>query len=318
MSPPDRPAPPRRVKAPPRRASAAPQVALARRTPDTPPAVPAGADAAEDRASREEAAGQGRHFIGAFAKGLAVIRAFGEDASALTLSQVAERTGLTRAGARRYLLTLQDLGYASQDGRHFVLSPKVLSLGYAYLSSMPLWSFSEPILERLVEDVGETCSLSMLDDTEIVYVLRIPVHRILNTGVTVGSRLPAYCNSMGRVLLGGLGPAQLAGYFERVEQRGELRAYTARTVVDPDRLRRIVAADRAKGHSFVVGEMQEHITGLSVPVFDPQGRVIAALNTSVNRPDVGEKAMVARMLARLKRAAEQLGASVAVSGRPRR
>ncbi|HWA38445.1 MAG TPA: IclR family transcriptional regulator C-terminal domain-containing protein, partial [Burkholderiales bacterium] len=222
--------------------------------------------------------------------------------------------GLTRAGARRYLLTLEALGYAAQDGRHFHLTPKVLSLGYAYLSSMPLWSFAEPILERLVEDLNETCSLSVLDDTEIVYVLRIPVHRILSTGVTVGSRLPAYCNSMGRVLLGGLNEAQLEGYFERVE----LKALTSRTVTQAAKLRRIIATDRVQGYSWVSGEMQEHIAGLSVPVLDPRGRIIAAINASVNRPDVAEKALIARTLPRLKRAAQQMGASVAIAGRPPR
>ena len=264
--------------------------------------------------NKQPAAAPARHFIGAFGKGLAVIRAFGEGYAMLTLSQVAERTGLTRAGARRYLLTLEALGYAAQDGRHFHLTPKVLSLGYAYLSSMPLWSFAEPILERLVEDLNETCSLSVLDDTEIVYVLRIPVHRILSTGVTVGSRLPAYCNSMGRVLLGGLNEAQLEGYFERVE----LKALTSRTVTQAAKLRRIIATDRVQGYSWVSGEMQEHIAGLSVPVLDPRGRIIAAINASVNRPDVAEKALIARTLPRLKRAAQQMGASVAIAGRPPR
>lgn len=263
---------------------------------------------------REKPVGQARHFIGAFGKGLAVIRAFGEGYAVLTLSQVAERTGLTRAGARRYLLTLEELGYAAQDGRHFYLTPKVLSLGYAYLSSMPLWSFAEPILERLVEDVNETCSLSVLDDTEIVYVLRIPVHRILSAGVTVGSRLPAYCNSMGRVLLGGLNDAQLASYFARVQPK----ALTTRTVTSVPKLRRIIVADREQGHSWVSGEMQEHIAGLSVPVLDPRGRIIAAVNVSVNRPDVAEKAFITKTLPRLKRAAQQMSASVAITGRPPR
>lgn len=248
------------------------------------------------------------------AKGLSVIRAFGEGYAVLTLSQVAERAGLTRAGARRYLLTLQELGYAGQEGRGFFLTPKVLSLGYAYLSSMPLWSFAAPILERLVEDLGETCSLSVLDDTELVYVLRIPVHRILSAGVNVGTRLPTYCNSMGRVLLGGLNEEQLQDYFSRVE----LKAFTPRTVTDPAKLRRIIASDRAKGYSWASGEMEEHITGLSVPVLDPHGRVLAALNVSVNRPDVSEKALIAKALSRLKRAAQQMSASVAITGRPPR
>jgi IclR family pca regulon transcriptional regulator len=271
-----------------------------------------GAMAREKKAVTPPAAQRAnRHFIGAFAKGLAVLRAFGDGASVLSLSEVAERTGLTRAGARRYLLTLQELGYAGHDGRDFFLLPKVLSLGYAYLSSMPLWSFAEPILERLVEDLGETCSLSVLDDTDIVYVLRIPVHRILNAGVTVGSRLPAYCNSMGRVLLGGLSDAQLDGYFARAE----IRAFTSRTTTDPAKLRRIIAADRRKTYAWVSGEMQEHIAGLSVPVLDRRGRILAALNVSVNRSGISEKALTAMLLPKLRRAAEQMAASVAITRR---
>lgn len=257
---------------------------------------------------------ENRHFVGAFAKGLAVMRAFGDGASRLTLSEVAERTGLTRAGARRYLLTLQALGYAGHDGRDFYLTPKVLSLGFAYLSSTPLWSFAEPILERLVEEFGETCSLSVLDDTDIVYLLRIPVHRILNSGVTVGSRLPAYCNSMGRVLLGGLSRTQLDGYFERAE----LRPFTARTVTDPAALRRIVAADRRKCYSWVSGEMQDHIAGLSVPVVDREARVLAALNVSVNRAGVNQKALTASLLPKMRRAAEQMAGSLAITRGPPR
>ena len=265
-------------------------------------------------AASQLGAARSRHFIGAIAKGFAVIHAFGEHAHALTLSQVAERAGLTRAGARRYLLTLQELGYAGQSGRQFFLTPKLLSLGYAYLSSMPLWAFGEPILERLVEGLGETCSLSVLDDLEIVYVLRIPVHHILPVRVTVGSRLPAYCTSMGRVLLGGLTDAQLKHYFTRAE----FRAYTPRSVTDPARLRKIIAADRAKGYSWVTGEMGQNISGLSVPVRDPQGRVLAALNISVNRPLTNEKRLIAKLLPRLQRAAEQMSVSVAISKRPPR
>lgn len=285
------------------RSNANPKEAANRSGPQTDPSLPA--------ASRTAGS---RHFIGAIAKGLAVIHAFGEHTQALTLSQVAERTGLTRAGARRYLLTLQELGYAGQNGRHFFLTPKVLSLGYAYLSSMPLWAFAEPILEGLVESLGETCSLSVLDDLEIVYVLRIPVHHILPIRVTVGSRLPAYCTSMGRVLLGGLTEAQLKHYFAHAE----FRAYAPRTVTDPARLRRIIAADSAKGYSWITGEMGQHISGLSVPVRDPQGHVLAALNISVNRPLTNEKRLIAKLLPKLQRAAEQMSASVAISNRPPR
>ena len=239
----------------------------------------------DDDSDDVEPTGRERHFINGLAKGLAVIQAFNDESRALTLAEAATRTGLTRAAARRILMTLEDLGFAARHGeRHFVLTPKVLSLGYAYLSSMPLWTFAEPVLESLVEELGETCSLAALDGTELVYLLRIPVHRILSQGVTIGSRLPLHCHSAGRVLLSGLSPGQLDAYFERVH----LKTYTSRTVVDPASLRKAIAESGRKGYAWVQGEMEEHISGLSVPIFQTDGHMLAALNVSLNRPSVTE------------------------------
>jgi IclR family transcriptional regulator, pca regulon regulatory protein len=276
--------------------------------------VEKGALAATARSARHEEAdespaGHDRHFINGLAKGLAVIQAFNDEARALTLAEAAARTGLTRAAARRILMTLEDLGFAARHGeRHFVLTPKVLSLGYAYLSSMPLWTFAEPVLESLVEALGETCSIAALDGTELVYVLRIPVHRILSQGVTIGSRLPLHCHSAGRVLLSGLGAGQLEAYFERAQ----LKAYTSRTLVDFDRLRKAIAETGRKGYAWVHGEMEEHISGLSVPIFQPDGHVVAALNVSLNRATVSEATAIKTLLPKLRRAAERLNASFAV------
>ena len=250
-----------------------------------------------------------RQFVQAFARGLQVIQAFGAGAGQLTLSEVAARSDLTRAGARRLLHTLEALGFAARIERYFYLTPKVLSLGYAYLSSMPLWNFAESVLQRLVEDVRETCSVSVLDETEVVYVLRVPVHPILSTGASVGSRLPAYCTSMGRALLAGLSEAQLEHFFGAAV----LTRYSARTIVDANRLRRILAADRAQGWSWVSGEMEEHISGLSVPVADGEQRVLAALNVSFNRVGLSKDAAVKKYLPRLRRAAEQMSASLALN-----
>ncbi|MGE4338881.1 MAG: IclR family transcriptional regulator C-terminal domain-containing protein [Pigmentiphaga sp.] len=258
----------------------------------------------------------GPHFINSLAKGLAVIQAFNEERSALSLSDVAERTGLTRATARRVLLTLEDLGLATRNGdpRHFTLTPRVLSLGHAYLSSMPLWNFAEPVLESLVEGLGQTCSIAVLDETEMVYVLRVPVRRILSQGVTIGSRLPLYCNSMGRVLLSDFTPAQLENYFERVE----LVAHTPRTVVDVDQLAVIVHEVRRKGYAWVRGEMEEHVGGMSVPIFNPQGRIIAALNSSVNNSPLTEGAISRQFLPRLRQAADRLNRSMQAGAWPSR
>lgn len=263
----------------------------------------------------EEEGGRERHFINGLAKGLAVIQAFNDEARALTLAEAAARTGLTRAAARRILMTLEDLGFAARHGeRHFVLTPKVLSLGYAYLSSMPLWTFAEPVLESLVEELGETCSIAALDGTELVYVLRIPVHRILSQGVTIGSRLPLHCHSAGRVLLSGLTPVQLDSYFAQAQ----LKPFTEHTVTDPQQLRRLVAEAGRKGYAWVLGEMEEHIGGLSVPIFQPDGAVLAALNVSVNRKNITEASAVKTLLPKVRRAAERLNASLAVRQTPER
>lgn len=269
----------------------------------------------DDEVGTEDEPGRERHFINGLAKGLAVIQAFNDEARALTLAEAAARTGLTRAAARRILMTLQDLGFAARHGeRHFVLTPKVLSLGYAYLSSMPLWTFAEPVLESLVEELGETCSIAALDGTELVYVLRIPVHRILSQGMTIGSRLPLHCHSAGRVLLSGLNPTQLDGYFARAQ----LKAYTEHTVTDPQQLRQRVAETGRKGYAWVNGEMEAHISGLSVPIFQPDGHVLAALNVSLNRKNVSEASVVRTLLPKVRRAAERLNASLAVRQAPAR
>ena len=212
-------------------------------------------------------------------------------------------------------MTLEDLGFAARHGeRHFVLTPKVLSLGYAYLSSMPLWAFAQPVLESLVEEMRETCSIAVMDATDLVYVLRIPLHRILTQGTTVGSRLPLYCHSSGRVLLSGLTPMQLESYLDRAD----LKAFTDRTITDPSQLRRVIAEAGLKGYAYVNGELQEHISGVSVPIFQPDGSVIAALNASFNRRNVKDATVLRKTLPKLRSAAQRLNAALAVGPSPQR
>ena len=145
----------------------------------------------------------GDSYVQSFARGLAVIRSFSTAAPRQTLTEVAGRTGLTRAGARRILLTLQTLGYVASDGRLFSLTPRILDLGFAYLSSMPMWNVAEPVMEALVEQVKESCSAAVLEGSDIMYVLRVSTRKIMRNSLGVGSRLPACCTSMGRVLLAG-------------------------------------------------------------------------------------------------------------------
>src|SRR3954453_58835 len=158
---------------------------------------------------------RGDHFVQSLERGLAVIRAFGTEDPELTLSDVARRTGLTRAAARRFLLTLADLGYVRSDGKRFALTPRVLELGYAYLSSLSLPEIAEPHLERLAAAVRESSSVSILDGDEIVYVGRVPTSRIMRVSITVGTRFPAYATSIGRVLLAGLSEDDLDAYLAR-------------------------------------------------------------------------------------------------------
>jgi IclR family pca regulon transcriptional regulator len=268
-----------------------------------------------ERKAEGDAAGERRDFVNGLAKGLAIIRAFNDHDRALTLADAAARTGLSRAAARRILMTLEDLGFTAREGeRHFVLTPKVLSLGYAYLSSMPLWGFAQPVLESLVEEMRETCAIAVPDGTELVYVLRIPVHRILSEGATVGSRRPLYCHSAGRVLLAGFNPVQLDRYFERAK----LNSYTDRTITEPAQLRRAIADAGRKGYAYVNGELEDNVSGVSVPIFSPEGSVLAALNVSFNRRNVLEATVLRKTLPKLRRAAERLNAALAVGPAPPR
>src|SRR3954469_18910081 len=173
------------------------------------------------------------HFVQSLERGLAVIRAFDEHNVELTLSDVARATGLARAAARRFLLTLADLGYVRTDGRWFALSPRILDLGYAYLSSLSLPEVAEPHLERLVAEVHESASVAVLDGEDVVYVARVATSRIMRVTINIGTRFPAYCASMGRVLLAWMPPDELDAYLGRVE----LRRLTPKTVTSPAVLR---------------------------------------------------------------------------------
>ncbi|MGH6916071.1 MAG: IclR family transcriptional regulator domain-containing protein, partial [Geminicoccaceae bacterium] len=174
-----------------------------------------------------------REFVASLARGLAVVRAFSQDAREMTLSEVAQRTGLTRAAARRFLLTLESLGYVASDGRRFRLTPKVLDLGFSYLSSMELWDVAMPYMEEVSASIHESCSASVLAGCDIVYVARVPTKRIMSVALAIGARLPAITTSMGRVLLAGMGDDELDAFLARAN----LRALTPATLTRPAQLR---------------------------------------------------------------------------------
>lgn len=218
------------------------------------------------------------HHVQSLERGLSVITAFGPDASELTLSDVARSTGLTRAAARRFLLTLVDLGYMRFDGKLFRLAPKVLDLGYAYLSSLSLPGIAEPHLEWLVAETHESSSVSVLDGHDIVYVARVPTSRIMAVAISVGTRFPAYATSMGRVLLAGLDDAALDSYLAEVTPT----SLTDRTVTDPETLRARVLETRERGFALVDQELEKGLRSIAAPVRNRHGRVVAAVNVSMH------------------------------------
>src|SRR5271169_5242819 len=200
-------------------------------------------------------------FVQSLDRGLAVIRAFGPDRERLSLSEVARATGLTRAATRRFLLTLVKLGYVRNDGREFSLRPRVLELGYAYLSGLGMPEVAAPHLEELVAKVRESSSISVLDGDHIVYVARVPTKRIMTVSISVGTRFPAYATSMGRVLLAGMSQDDLARYLAEAD----LAPITARTVADPDRLREIIRDVAKQGYAIVDQELEEGLRAVAAP-----------------------------------------------------
>ena len=221
---------------------------------------------------------RGPDFVQSLERGLAVIRAFDATHSALTLSEVAAATGVTRAAARRFLLTLAELGYVRSDGRYFSLTARVLELGYAYLSSLTLPEVAEPHLEALVAQVNESSSMSVLDGTDIVYVARVPVSRIMRVAISVGTRFPAYATSMGRVLLASLPDGELDKLLAEVK----LERLTGRTVESSAVLRTELARVRSQGWALVNQELEEGLRAIAAPVRDQTGAVVAAVNVSAH------------------------------------
>jgi IclR family transcriptional regulator, pca regulon regulatory protein len=249
-------------------------------------------------------------FVQSLARGLAVIRAFDAEHSELTLSEVARLTGLTRAAARRFLHTLVELGYMRGDAGRFSLRPKILELGYAYLSSLTLPEMATPHLEELVELVHESSSVSVLDGDEVVYIARVPTRRIMTVAISVGTRFPAYATSMGRVLLAARSDEWLDGYFTSTK----LRSLTTHTIADADALRRELARVRRQGWALVDQELEEGLRSLAAPVRDPDGRVIAAVNVSTSAVRRDLDRVVADLLEPLLSTARRIERDLASAG----
>jgi IclR family pca regulon transcriptional regulator len=217
-------------------------------------------------------------YVQSLGRGLAVIRAFDGENPRRTLSDVAKTTELTRATARRFLLTLVELGYVRTDGSLFWLTPRVLELGYSYLSSLGLPEVAGPHLEALANRVHESTSVSILDGEDIVYVARVPVSRIMTVSITIGTRFPAFGTSMGRVLLAGLPEDAFEEYLAKVT----LAPLTDRTVLTIERLREEVQRTRTAGYCVVDQELEEGLRSLAAPIRDHTGQVCAAVNISTH------------------------------------
>ena len=252
-------------------------------------------------------AGRRTDFVQSLDRGLAVIRCFSSEHPSLTLSEVAERTGLTRAAARRFLLTLQELGYVGSSGRQFSLRPRVLALGYAYLSSFSVSQIAQPHLEDLAEELHESCSVSVLDGDDLVYVARASANRIMTIALTVGTRLPPYPTSMGRILLAHLPEAELGAYLRRTT----MRKLTEHTITDPEKLREVLAEARSRGWAAVDQELEAGVRSIAVPVRDSSRKVVAAINASAHAARVPMRTLEKQFLPRLQEAARQIDSELA-------
>lgn len=231
---------------------------------------------------------QSRDYVQSLARGLLVLRAFDAGHPTLSLAGIAARTGLSRAAARRLVLTLEHLGYLRPVGRDYALSPRVLEFGFGCLAALKLTDLVQPLIEQLAQRLNHSCSLAVLDGPSIVYVLRVPVRRVMTVALGVGARLPAYAASMGRVLLAGLDDAALDAWL--ADCRPE--RHTPHTVTDARRLKHIVREARRQGYAYVEQELELGLCSLAVPVHDRDGRVVAALNASMPyHPGVADHAL---------------------------
>ena len=249
----------------------------------------------------------GDAYVQSFARGLEVIRSFSAAAPRQTLTVGAPPPGPPRAGPRRILLTLQTLGYVESDGKLFTLTPRILDLGFAYLSSMPMWNVAEPLMETLVEQVKESCSAAVLEGADIMYVLRVSTRKIMRNSLGIGSRLPAYCTSMGRMLLAGLPDGAVLDLL----QSAPLEARTRHTLTDPQAVLAKVQQARRQGWCLVNQELEEGLVSMAAPVVDRAGRIVASINVSGQVNRTAPRVMQETMLGPLRETAQQISRRVA-------
>ena len=242
-------------------------------------------------------------FMTSLARGLAVVQAFQERKRHLTIAQISHRTEIPRAAVRRCLHTLIKLGYATTDGRSYSLLPKVLTLGHAYVSSTPLAVSAQPYLDRMSDLLHEACNMATLEGDDILYIARsATTQRLISVDLSVGGRLPAYCTSMGRILLAALDDSSLGEYLERAD----LQAKTSRTLHTPETLLECLQQVRQQGWCIVDQELEQGLRAIAVPVYDASGQVVAALNASTHAGRVSRSDLEQRFLPALLSASRDL------------
>jgi len=252
--------------------------------------------------------GQGADFVEALARGLDILRCFSAERPMLTLTEVAAATRLARPTARRLLLTLEELGYVRATGNQFVLTPRVLTLGMAYVCSLGLWDIARPHMERLVAATHESSSMSQLDGSDIVYVARVSVPKLITLRVDIGTRFPAVYTSQGKVLLAALEPARLRAALAEPSQSG----LPPRQPLDPDRFADELQATRARGWALADEELAPGIRSVAVPVRDGAGQVRAAMNVTVHAAETSLAVLTDEYLPLLLRTAGEVSADWAL------
>jgi len=260
-------------------------------TPENPVAQN-GASTVRDEAELSRAQTADPNFVLSLARGLEVIETFEGHTEGQSVADISRRTGLSRAAVRRLMITLEQLGYAEYTGRVYRLKTRVLKLGFSYLTSTSLPTIAQPILEQVTEAVHESSSLSVLDEDQIVYLARSSAKRVMSVGLSVGSRLPAYCTSMGRVLLAALPDEELAAYIDRVD----LRALTPKTVTDKGLLYETIRRVQVQGFALADEELELGLRSIAVPVRNRHNRVVAAINIGVHAARVSAGEMIERLL----------------------
>lgn len=243
-----------------------------------------------------------RDHVGSLERGLAVMEILARHPAGMTLTEMAEEARLTRAGARRFLLTLTATGYATQSGRLFSLSPRLLTVARTWLGGASLWTFAAPIMREVAGQFDEACNAAVLSGEDVVYVARIPGRRILSVSLDVGTRLPAYCTSMGRVLLAGLGMDELKSFLAeaKIERR------TPKTITSRGALGKAIDAARADDFAIVDEELELGLRSIAVPICDRTGKTVAAINVSTQSARFSVEAMEREILPALLRAKQRI------------